>query len=77
MPARLEIDSSQLRLVARKIRDLDPQIRKEMTSGLKRDLKPYAENIANDVPVLGSPGRCVGLVMAEELVGVGCRVRLM
>jgi hypothetical protein len=60
MPVRAQIDSSQLRLVARKVKLLDPEIRKEMIKGLKTDLKPYANQIAADVPVLGSPGRMRG-----------------
>jgi hypothetical protein len=60
MPVRAEIDSSQLRLVARKVRLLDPEIRKEMTKRLKKDLTPYAKHIARDVPVLGSPGAMRG-----------------
>jgi hypothetical protein len=60
MPVRAEIDSRKLREVARKVRELDPEIRKEMTKRLKKDLTPYAKQIARDVPTLGTPGKMRG-----------------
>jgi len=60
MPVRAEIDSSDLRRIARKVRDLEPAIRKELIDGLKSDLKPYANRIAKDVPTLGTPGAMRG-----------------
>jgi hypothetical protein len=60
MPLRAEIDSSELRRIARKVKDLEPAIRKELIDGLKSDLKPYANQIARDVPTLGFPGAMRG-----------------
>jgi hypothetical protein len=60
MPVRCEIDSSDLRRIARKVRELEPAIKKEMVDGLKSDLKPYAQQIAGDVPTLGVPGAMRG-----------------
>jgi len=60
MPVRAEIDSTQLRKVARKVREVEPQIRKDLINGLKKDLKPYANQISRDVPTLGSPGSMRG-----------------
>jgi len=60
MPMVPEIDSSKLRLVARKVKEIDPSIRKELLQNLKKQLVPYANDIANDVPTLGSIGRVRG-----------------
>lgn len=55
MPVYPVIDSSKLREVAKRVREIEPQIRKDLVSGLKADLKPYADKIAGDVPGKGSP----------------------
>lgn len=60
MPARVEIDSSKLRLIAREVRNIDPMIRKSLIKTLKDDLTPYAKDIAGDVPTLGRPGAMRG-----------------
>ena len=60
MPIVPEIDVSKLRLVARKVREIDPEIRKETIKGLKNLLNPYAKNIANDVNSKNVPGRMKG-----------------
>lgn len=60
MPAYPVVDTSLLREAARKAKEIDPQIRKELINGLKDDLKPYAQMIAADVPQLGRPGAMRG-----------------
>jgi hypothetical protein len=50
MPIVPTIDSSKLRDVARKVKEIDPGIKKEMVAGLKSDLQPYASQIAGTVP---------------------------
>jgi hypothetical protein len=60
MPMVPEIDSSKLRLVARKVKEIDPSIRKELLQNLKKQLVPYANDIAADVPTLGSVGKVRG-----------------
>jgi len=60
MPIVPEIDSRKLRLVAAKVKEIDPQIRTEFIRGLKTLLQPYANDIAKDVPTLGQPKRVRG-----------------
>jgi hypothetical protein len=60
MPMRATVDSSALRQAAKIVREIDPEIRKGFMRDLKSDLKPYANKIAKDVPVLGSPGAMRG-----------------
>lgn len=60
MPIVPEIDSRKLRLVAAKVKEVDPNIRKELLQGLKKLLVPYANDIANDVPELGRPNSVRG-----------------
>jgi hypothetical protein len=60
MPLRAVVDSSMLREAAKRVKDIDPEIRKGFIKDLKSDLKPYANSIAKDVPVLGRPGAMRG-----------------
>jgi hypothetical protein len=60
MPIVPEIDSRKLRLVAARVKQVDPQIRTELIRGLKSLLQPYANDIAKDVPTLGQPKRVRG-----------------
>jgi hypothetical protein len=60
MPAYPVIDSSALRLAAKQVRDIDPEIRKRLIGGLKSDLAPSGARIAALVPQLGVPGSVRG-----------------
>jgi hypothetical protein len=55
MPVYPVVDSSKLREVAKRVREIEPQIRKDMIDGLKADLKPYAEQIKSGIPGVGNP----------------------
>jgi len=50
MPVYPVVDSSMLREAAKRVKEIDPQIRKDLINGLKTDLKPYAAQIASGVP---------------------------
>jgi hypothetical protein len=60
MPAYPVIDSSALRLAAKQVKEIDPEIRKRMIKGLKADLAPSGTRIAALVPQLGVPGSVRG-----------------
>jgi hypothetical protein len=50
MPLIPVIDSRKLREAAAAVKEIDPQIRKDLLNNLRADLLPYAEQIANAVP---------------------------
>jgi len=60
MPVRAVVDSRMLREAAKRVKEIDPEIRKGFIKDLKTDLQPYANNIAGDVPTLGRPGAMRG-----------------
>jgi hypothetical protein len=60
MPLRAVVDSSVLREAAKRVKQIDPEIKKGFVRDLKTDLKPYARSIAGDVPTLGRPGAMRG-----------------
>jgi hypothetical protein len=60
MPAYPVIDSSALRLAAKQVKAIDPEIRKRLLRGLKADLAPSGARIAALVPQLGVPGSVRG-----------------
>jgi hypothetical protein len=60
MPVYPVIDSSALRLAAKQVKDIDPEIRKRLLRGLKSDLAPTGARIAALVPQLGVPGSVRG-----------------
>jgi hypothetical protein len=60
MPIVPEIDSRKLRLVAARVKEVDPEIRKELMSDLKKLLGPYGQDIAKDIPRLGVPKKVRG-----------------
>jgi hypothetical protein len=55
MPVYPVIDSSALRLAAKQVKAIDPEIRKRLLRGLKADLAPTGAKIAALVPQLGVP----------------------
>jgi hypothetical protein len=55
MPLRAVVDSSMLREAAKRVKDIDPEIRKGFIKDLKSDLKPYADKIVADIPRKGAP----------------------
>lgn len=55
MPLRAVVDSSMLREAARRVKEIDPEIRKGFIRDLKTDLKPYAARIVADIPGKGAP----------------------
>lgn len=55
MPVRAVVDSSMLREAARRVKQIDPQIRKSFIRDLKSDLKPYAASIAAGAPGKANP----------------------
>ena len=60
MPLMPVIDSSKLREAAARIKQIDPELRKQLIANIKSDLIPYANNIAGDIKDLGSPGKVRG-----------------
>jgi|LakMenE01Jun11ns_1017448.scaffolds.fasta_scaffold9939914_3 hypothetical protein len=60
MPVYPVIDSSALRLAAKQVKAIDPDIRKRLIQGLKSDLAPTGARIAALVPRLGVPGSVRG-----------------
>jgi hypothetical protein len=50
MPLVPTIDSAKLREAAARVKEIDPEIRKELIANLKADLKPYADRIVSQVP---------------------------
>ena len=60
MPVYPVIDSSMLRLAAKQVKAIDPDIRKRLLRGLKADLAPSGARIAALVPQLGVPGSVRG-----------------
>jgi len=60
MPVYPVIDSSALRLAAKQVKAIDPEIRKRLLRGLKADLAPTGAKIAALVPRLGVPGSVRG-----------------
>jgi hypothetical protein len=60
MPVYPVIDSSALRLAAKQVKAIDPEIRKRLLRGLKADLAPTGAKIAALVPQLGVPGSVRG-----------------
>lgn len=61
MPLFAVIDTSVLREASKRVKEIDPEIRKSFIKDLKTDLRPYASAIASDVPALGKPGAMRGL----------------
>jgi hypothetical protein len=55
MPVRAVIDSSALREAAKRVKEIDPDIRKGFIRDLKTDLRPYATQIAAGVPGKSDP----------------------
>jgi hypothetical protein len=55
MPLRAVVDSSYLREAAKRVKDIDPEIKKGFVRDLKADLKPYASQIVSDIPSSSSP----------------------
>jgi len=55
MPVRATVDSSMLRVAARHVKEIDRDIQKGFVRTLKADLKPYANQIARDIPGRGNP----------------------
>ncbi len=55
MPVRAVVDSSMLREAAKRVKQIDPEIRKGFIRDLKADLKPYASKIVSDIPGRGNP----------------------
>jgi hypothetical protein len=55
MPLRAVVDSSMLREAAKRVKEIDPEIRKGFIKDLKADLRPYAAQIVSSVPGKGSP----------------------
>jgi hypothetical protein len=55
MPLRAVVDSSMLREAAKRVKDIDPEIRKGFIKDLKADLKPYAAQIVAGIPGKGAP----------------------
>lgn len=47
---RPEIDSTQLKVLVREMKQFDPELRKSFVKGLKRDLQPFADKLASMVP---------------------------
>lgn len=60
MPVYPVIDSSMLRLAAKQVKAIDPEIRKRLLRGLKADIAPTGARIAALVPQLGVPGAVRG-----------------
>jgi hypothetical protein len=60
MPVYPVIDSSMLRLAAKQVKEIDPEIRKRLLRGLKADIAPTGARIAALVPQLGIPGAVRG-----------------
>lgn len=60
MPVVPTIDVSALRIVANRVKEIDPSIRKDLISGIKKDLNPYAQRIVDSVPRLGVAGSMRG-----------------
>jgi hypothetical protein len=55
MPVYPVVDSSVLREAAKRVKEIEPQIRKNLIAGLKNDLKPYAAQIKAGIPGPGNP----------------------
>jgi hypothetical protein len=55
MPLRATVDSSALREAQKRVKEIDPEIRKGFIRDLKADLKPYATSIVSGVPNAGNP----------------------
>jgi hypothetical protein len=55
MPLRAVVDSSMLREAAKRVKEIDPEIRKGFIKDLKADLKPYAAQIVAGIPGKGAP----------------------
>lgn len=55
MPVRAVIDSSMLREAAKRVKEIDPEIRKGFIRDLKADLRPYAAQIASGIPTQSNP----------------------
>ena len=47
---RPEIDSANMRLLVREMKNLNPELRKAFVDGLKKDLQPMANELAEMVP---------------------------
>jgi hypothetical protein len=60
MPLIPTIDSSKLREAAARVKEIDPDLRKNLIRNLKSDLLPYAQRIAGGVPTLGVPKKVRG-----------------
>lgn len=60
MPVVPTIDTSLLREAAKRVKLIEPSIRKDLIANIKKDLNPYAQQIAGDVPDLGRPGAMRG-----------------
>jgi len=55
MPLKAVVDSSMLREAAKRVKQIDPEIRKGFIRDLKTDLKPYAASIVANIPGKGNP----------------------
>ena len=83
MPAQFTIRDADLRVVLRELRELDPNLRKQLQKDMKTDLKPFAEKLKSNIPktpplsnlALGEPGRRWGPVNASVRVPLGTRAK--
>lgn len=55
MPVRAVVDTSMLREAAKRVKQIDPEIRKGFIRDLKVDLKPYAASIVSGIPSKPNP----------------------
>ena len=55
MPVYPVVDSSMLREAAKRVKEIEPQIRKDLIKNLKGDLQPFAASIKGDIPPKSKP----------------------
>ena len=50
MPAEFTVKAADLKVLLRELRQVEPTLRKEMQTELKKEIKPFADQIKNSVP---------------------------
>ena len=50
MPAQFTVKAADLKVLLQELKQLEPNLRKEMQTELKKEIKPFADKIKNSVP---------------------------